>query len=793
MSDVVSNLASQPDSACASEPIHIPGGIQPHGVLFAIDEGDRVLQVSESVEAILGICAEAALDRPLSEIVGASAASMVRVAVHERSIDGAPLYVGAIDRLGDNVLSGGPFAMVVHRHNGATIVELEPARGTVDVFASMYPLVRNFVNDLQQQRSVDQLCKLAANEIQRITGFGRTLVYRFDEQGHGHVLAEALEPGYTSYLGQRFPASDIPSQARELYRLNRIRLIADANYTPARLVPAAHPVSGRPTDLTYASLRSVSPVHVQYMKNMGTLASMSMSIVVGDRLWGLISCHHATPRLPHFEVRTACEHIAQILSLQVEARETQAESLYRLELRQTLTRLLATMADRDSFIEGLVQDSGDLLGFTASSGAAIVFEGQMRLVGSTPTQEQVEALVSWLDARTADVYSTDYVAGDCDAFEGTAEYAGFLAVSISKVFRNYVIWFRREVVRTVEWAGDPRSKLADLPSARSPRESFETWTEIVRNRTLPWRRAEVEIAAEFRTAILGIVLRRAEELAQLALELGRANKELEGFSYTVSHDLRAPLRHITGFADLIMEIAADELSPRVKQYLDRIKVAATFGGELVDDLLGFSQLGRASLKPQSINVASMVESLVAEQQANAGNAKIEWRVHDLPPVQADPVFLQLALRNLIENAVKFSAKRDDPVIELGGEVIADEHMRSFVKYYVRDNGVGFDMRYVNKLFGIFQRLHNDKQFSGTGIGLATVQRIAERHGGRVQAQGELGRGATIAFILPCEFRPESGAKSETAAAAFARISATGDGAWIQGIPKQGYSEGHENG
>ncbi|KQR77055.1 ATPase [Burkholderia sp. Leaf177] len=789
MSDVVSNVSASADQACASEPIHTPGGIQPHGVLLCVNDDGDVLQVSGTVEPILGISPVDALRKPYAAVIGETAAGMVQTVIRDRSIERAPLYAGAIEKIGERVLLGGPFAVVVHRFHGKTIIELEPARGTVDVFASMYPLVRNFVNDLQQQRSVVQLSQLAANEIQRITGFGRTLVYRFDEQGHGHVLAEALEGDYRSYLGQRFPASDIPSQARDLYRLNRIRLIADANYKAARLVPADHPDDGKPADLTYASLRSVSPVHLQYMKNMGTLASMSMSIVVNDQLWGLISCHHATPRLPHFEVRTACEHIAQILSLQVEARETQAESTYRLELRLTLTRLLASMADRDSFVDALVEDAADLLSFTASSGAAIVFEGQTHLVGLTPSATEVDSLVSWLDARTADVYSTDYLTQDCDAFEATADYAGFLAVSVSKVFRNYVIWFRKEVVRTVDWAGDPRSKLSDLPSARSPRESFETWTETVRKRTLPWRRAEIEIATEFRTALLGIVLRRAEELAQLALELGRANKELEGFSYTVSHDLRAPLRHITGFADLIAEIAADDLSPRVKGYLSRIRDAAMFGGELVDDLLAFSQLGRASLKSQTIDVRAMVESLVAEHQVNAESAKIDWQIRHLPPIKADPVFFQLAMRNLIGNAVKFSGERHDPVIEIGGEMVNDSG-RPCVRYFVRDNGVGFDMRYVNKLFGIFQRLHNDKQYSGTGIGLATVQRIAERHSGTVHAQGTPGQGATIGFTLPCNAKPESGAKFETAAAAFARLSAAGNGAWIQGIPKTGNIEGH---
>ena len=783
MADVISSFARQPDADCASEPIHIPGGIQPHGLLFCVSDEGVVLQVSENVQKLLGVSAACALGAPLGKTIGEPAAALVGRAVANRQVGTGPFYAWVVDRDEAAHYAGMSYAIIVHRYREYLIVELEPAVAPPDMFPAIYPLVRNFVHDLPQRQTVAELSQLAAAEIQQITGFGRTLVYRFDEQGHGHVLAEALAPGYTSYLGQRFPASDIPLQARELYRLNRIRLIVDANYTPTALVPQLHPATHTLTDLTYATLRSVSPVHLRYMRNIGTLSSMSMSIVVNDKLWGLISCHHATPRLPPFEVRAACEHIAQILSLQIEAREMHAEAAYRLELRQTLARLIESMADRNSFVDALAEDGPDLLGLMGASGAAIVFEGATRLIGVTPTPTETGQLVSWLDTRTEDVFATDHLSGECDAIATSAGFAGFLSVSISSVFRNYVIWFRREVVRTVEWAGDPRAKLADLPEARSPRQSFDVWTETVSGRTVPWRRAEIEIASEFRTALLAVVLRRAEELGKLTVELGRANRELEGFSYTISHDLRAPLRHIKGFADLIAELGADELSPRLLDYLNRIRNAATFGAQLVDDLLAFSQLGRASLKPQMIDIRALTESLVAEQQAEKDRARIRWHLRDLPPIEADPVFVQLALRNLIENAVKFSAAREQPVIEIAGTPRTVSGLPC-VTFSVRDNGVGFDMRYADKLFGIFQRLHGERNIPGTGIGLATVHRVAERHGGSVDAEGRPNQGATISITLPCQFREESGTRSETAATAFARLAVNSDGAVIQGVPKE---------
>ncbi|KND59102.1 Phytochrome, two-component sensor histidine kinase [Candidatus Burkholderia verschuerenii] len=752
---------------CAREPIHIPGGIQPHGVLISVDEQGCVVQISANIEEFARLAPDTCLGQPLETVIG-DAAARTRACLKRLNRDGAAIHVG-------NVVIGGwtqsaPLAIVVHRHEGLLFVEVEPAQDTADVFSTMYPLVRSFVTDVQSMRTVEQLCQFAATEIQRITGFGRTLVYQFDEEGHGHVLAEAVEPGYPSYLNQHFPASDIPPQARELYRRNRIRLISNADYQAAPLVPALHPDTNRATDLTYASLRSVSPVHLQYMRNMGTLASMSMSILVDDKLWGLISCHHETSRLPPFEVRTACEHVAQIVSLQIEARETQAEAHYRLELRRMLSKLLSSMANTDSFVEALVNDASDLLGFTRSSGAAVIFEGRTSLIGVTPSQHCVTALVDWLDNQSEDVVLSDRASEDCPALHDSEEVAGFLAVSISKIYRNYVIWFRREVVQTFEWAGDPCAKLTNLSSSLSPHESFDTWTDVVRNRSLPWRPAEREIALEFRAAGLGIVLRRAEEIAQLATELGRANHELEGFSYTVSHNLRAPLRHIVSFADLLRQMDGDKLSERGRGYLERMVTSARFGGRLVDDLLSFAQLGRAALRPHKVDMHALVRNVIQNDIDEHASARIRWKIEALPEIEADHVFLHVALTNVIANAVKFSAKREHPMIEIGSQPGAGE-LTGYNVYFVRDNGVGFDMRYVDKLFGVFQRLHVNEEFDGTGIGLANVRRIVERHGGQVWAEGKPNEGATFFMALPRQFRPESGVRRDTTASALVRLAA----------------------
>jgi light-regulated signal transduction histidine kinase (bacteriophytochrome) len=789
MADLTSSASSTVEADCAREPIHIPGGIQPHGFLFSIAADGTLLQVSANVAALTGSPAEQAPGQPIARIVGDEWAALIVEALAAHQEDGIPLYIGSMSdpRAHATGARATPFAVIVHRHEGIAIVELEPARGTLDVFSSMYPLVRTFINRLEEVQTVEDLAQLAADEVQRITGYGRTLVYNFDSTGSGHVIAEHVEPGYASYANQHFPGSDIPAQARALYVRNRIRLIADADYQPSPLVPPLHPSTGKPTDLTYASLRSISPVHVQYMKNMGTLSSMSMSIVVRGKLWGLISCHHDSARVPPFEVRTACEHIAQILSLQIEAKEEHAQAEYRLELRRTLARLLAAMANTESFTDALANDPKDLLGLTASDGAAIVFDGRVLLVGTTPSEPEVAKLVEWLDTRVDDTFDTDSLATACPVLPANPHYAGLLAVSISKLFRNYVLWFREEVVQTIKWAGDPRAKLSGLSASLSPRQSFDVWTDTVRGRSLAWRPAELEIAVEFRTALLGIVLRRAEELAQLALELGRANKELEGFSYTVSHDLRAPLRHIVGFADLLREMESERLSERGSHFVERIISSARFGGKLVDDLLAFSQMGRAALRPQSVDLQVMTDALIADEIKDAPSRNIAWRVGPLGHVNADAVLMHVVLRNLIENAVKFTATREHAEIEIG-RYAGEGELAGQDVFFVKDNGVGFDMRYVDKLFGVFQRLHRIEEFDGTGIGLAGVKRIVERHGGKAWATGEIDKGAAVYFSLPRVFIADASQGEESAAAAVARLTALSPGKRFRPVPKESKDE-----
>jgi chemotaxis family two-component system sensor kinase Cph1 len=736
-------------SACAREPIHIPGSIQPHGVLFALDEARlTVTQVSANVETFVGRSAQVVLERPIDEILGEPFGQQLRATLGSQELERNPIYLRTLTPAN----AGGSFNAIVHRVAGAVILELEPASSSdAASFQQLYPIVRTFVNRLQATADVREICHLAADEVRRITGFDRVLVYRFDADWNGTVIGESRDDlVYGSFMDLRFPASDIPAQARELYRVNRLRLIADVGYQPSPVVPAANPATGRPLDLSFASLRSVSPVHVEYLRNMGLAASMSISILRDGELWGLISCHHKTPRNVPFEIRTACDFLGQVLSVHLDARERAADYEQRMRLKEIHGKLLPFMAAEEHFVDGLVKRPQELLALTNAQGAAVVFEDKRSLIGVTPTDEQVAALVNWLSEQRGgeELVCLDSLPAVLPESEGYKDQAtGLLAVEISKLHNSYILWFRREAVQTVSWGGDPHKPVEsqDGQMRIHPRKSFEAWKETVRLKSIPWQQAEEEAALDLRNAVVGIVLRKAEELAALNAELERSNKELEAFSYSVSHDLRAPFRHIVGYAELLRDRIGAHDNPEKDElrYIDTIVESANFAGKLVDNLLMFSQMGRSQLTITRVDMNLLVDEVRRSLSAEKETRTIDWQVARLPTIHGDLVMLRLVVQNLLGNAIKYTRPRAEAVIEIG----AAESDREFV-FHVRDNGIGFDMRYIDKLFGVFQRLHRAEDFEGTGIGLANVRRIVTRHGGRTWAHGEVDKGATFFFSIP---------------------------------------------
>jgi PAS domain S-box-containing protein len=495
---------------CAEELINLPGSVQRHGFLLVLDESSEdVVSASENAAEFLGVPVKLILGSTLDQLVEREVLSAVRALLCSTSTGGLVTYLGAFR------VKGELCSVVTHCQEGRRILEFEKLDRLV-ISEIMNAVITNFVGKLSRLESTLELCQAITKQVKDLTGFNRVLLYSFDEAGHGTVLTEESDGVLPSYLGLRFPASDIPQQARALYVLNTIRIIPDAQYEPSPLMGMPG-MAAEKLDLSLSVLRSVAPVHLEYMRNMGTMSSMSISIVHEGKLWGLISGHHATPRTVPFLVRSACDMLTKMVGNQLSAFRT-AEKLGKMvHFHAVQRRMLTQMAADKNYLTALKDRLHDLMLVTDASGAALLMEGQVERTGITPDQPELLRLAEWLDTQPeVELFESRHLSDEVEWASSIREVAsGLLAIRVSDVRRSYILWFRPEVQRTVLWAGEP-IKREDDSAHLHPRTSFESWREIVVGQSAPWSEMEIESAWDFRTALMTIGLQRAEREAELS-------------------------------------------------------------------------------------------------------------------------------------------------------------------------------------------------------------------------------------------------------------------------------------
>jgi chemotaxis family two-component system sensor kinase Cph1 len=740
---------------CDREPIHVPGSIQPHGVLLAMTEpGLRIVQASDSAETWLAV--------PAAELLGASLESALGSEAHDevrRALASADPRADSPIRL---VCAGREHDGILHRSGPFAVLELEPTTDGVVTFAQFHARVRSAITRLHKAERVVELCEHATREVAAMTGFDRVMAYRFDRDDHGHVIAEHRRDGLESYLDLHYPASDIPAQARRLYTVNWLRLIVDARYAPSPLL-ASPEHAAEPLDLTFSVLRSVSPIHCEYLHNMGIRASMSVSLVIDGRLWGMIICHHYAPRHVRYELRAACELLGQALSWQIAARERADAAERRAGSQRLLARLHDQIASVDD-LAGSITGSGEgLLGLVDARGAGVRIGGAWRTTGKTPAPADLDALATpLLDHAEHGVVATDALSTlvpGAERHDATA--SGALAVTLSGE-GDLVVWFRPEVVQTVSWAGDPRKlvSLADGEPRLTPRGSFALWRETVRHRSLPWQPWEIEAAGDLRRAVVGRVMRRNAELerrveqrtaevtaahdavSRYASHLAESNAELERFAYVASHDLQEPLRMIVSYLQLLARRYVGNLDQDADEFIGFAVDGAKRMQTLINDLLAFSRVGRQDRPPVAVDMESTFARVVANLEVAANEARAEITHDPLPDLVGDRSQLGQVLQNLVANALKF--RGDAPARIHVGARRGDREWT----IAVRDHGIGVPPEHAERIFVIFQRLHTRAEYEGSGVGLAICKKIVERHGGRIGVESHPGDGATFWFSIP---------------------------------------------
>jgi len=746
---------------CDTEPVQTPGCVQAHGAMLVLRPSDlTILQASENTDRLLGHPAEALLNKPVHTAVGADGEASLRAFLANEPTDRNPIYVFTLPARNDVP----PLDVTAHTIDGVAVVEFEATGRTKAGEPDYYTLVKKTVARLQTANTLREFCDLTADDFRTLTGLDRVMVYKFHADGHGEVFAESKRPDLSPWLGLHYPPEDIPKPAREVFKMVWIRPTPDVSGELAELVPLANPDTGRPLLMTYCALRGASVMYTEYLKNMKVTAGLTLAIRSGGELWGLIVGHHYDgPKFVPYQVRAACEFLAQVVSLQHQAAEDREHLVYRLKLDGTHQQLVAQAA-QDGGLATMTDGKPTLLDGIAAGGAALYHHNRWWRVGNTPSETELEALGEWLNDRpefdtpTRSLYATDALSRDyppASAFTDVA--SGLLATPLSRSNRNLMLWFRPETTQMVNWGGNPHDKpTVTGPNGPrlTPRRSFELFQESVRGRSAPWLTVELEAASRLRMLVMELVVSRAERLADLNADLTRSNEELDAFAYVASHDLKEPLRGMHKYAHQLLEDATGR-DEEHKKKLDGLLRLTVRMDSLLDSLLHFSRVGRATLQTEETDLNEVVNESIEMVDARRADGPTEIAVpRALPHARCDRVRCREIFVNLLSNALKYNDKPQKRVAVgfiAPGETRppgAPDSSADVTIFYVKDNGIGIPARHFDQVFKMFKRLHGrDEYGGGTGAGLTIVQKLVELHHGRVWLDSTPGEGSTFYFTL----------------------------------------------
>jgi light-regulated signal transduction histidine kinase (bacteriophytochrome) len=576
------------------------------------------------------------------------------------------------------------------------------------------------------------------------------MAYRFDEDGSGHVVAEAKRNDLEAYLGLHYPASDIPAPARRLFSLSWVRHLPDVGYTPVPLVAAKSPLVTSPVDMSLASLRSVSVMYTGYLKNMGVQSTLVMPLVKEGKLWGLISAmHHAAPRHISYQTRMAAEFLAHTLSLLMSAKEDAEVFRWIASMKDTSDKLIHLLANEAGIAKALraPQTVALLSAQVEAGGVAIVSDTEVTITGGTPPVDAVRDLARWLVDRASPLFATDRLPSlyaPAEAF--ASEASGVLAIRVAAKPAEFVLWFRPEQVQVVQWAGDPRKPVevseADGMQRLRPRNSFALWKESVRNRSIAWRDDEKDAAMRLAAAISDSVAERASKIDRIRRELDASHSELNRYADVASSELKEHLRGIHHLTTALRRRQSEALDEEGRQQVATILKLTQRMDELVDALLEQTRTGRTEITRETVDLDEIVDAALLPFARRIDDERIEVRrPAPLGSARCKLEWVEEIFSNLIANAIKYNDK-DVRWIEIGAEGAQP------ARYYVKDNGIGIEETDQQLIFQMFHRLHDSDQYGGgAGIGLAMTRKIIERHGGRIWVHSRPGEGSTFFFTL----------------------------------------------
>jgi chemotaxis family two-component system sensor kinase Cph1 len=739
---------------CESEPIHIPGAIQPHGFLLGLSPEPefRILYCSGNAETYTGSGYAALLGKSFAAAFGS--AEETQLTEYLKSADfqtGDPVSL----QLGQT-----PYSCTMHYSGGILVIEAEPFPDGFRNLPDLYQQTRRFVAFMEQTRTLQELCQSVAEETRRVTGYDRVMIYRFDEDYNGEVIGEAVREDLEPFLNLHYPHTDIPAQARELYLRNLLRMIVDVEYVPVPIYTID--TNGEQTlDLSQSVLRSVSPIHIQYLNNMGVGATMSISLVHNKRLWGLIACHHYGPKnIPHY-TRLSAQLQGHFLTSQIGVRES-SESFEEGKLvAAALDEIMPQIAGLDENGIGQLMQRPELLQLANADGVMLSFKGRLYTQGDVPSSEGSEALAAFVQQHSSGGnFVTEQLRSLSHELPPTLPegLAGIVYHSLVGEGEDFILWLRSDRREEVLWAGDPTKAIVKDEKGLSPRKSFEQWKGLKAGSSRPWTEAELAATSNFAYSLqkgLSLILLASEEQRYrlLSEQLQQANSELENINWISTHDLQEPLRKIQVFSSrLKSKLEAHDVSPVILHDMERMNDAATRMQSLVNDIHSYSKFNHQELDLVHVEMDRILDDVLRDLIEELNEGRLQLLRESLPAILGEPFLLRQLFTNLIRNALKFHKSGAPATIRIACEISGGPEDSGTVESYYRitfsDDGIGFSNEFAETIFGIFKRLHSQAEYRGTGIGLAICRKIMQRHNGFITAQGEEGIGAQFHLYFP---------------------------------------------
>ncbi|MGN7808633.1 ATP-binding protein [Flavobacterium sp. 22076] len=735
---------------CEHEPIHIPGSIQPHGFLIGLDSDWKIDFCTANISLFVDLQHTDILGKNFTAIFGLQQQEQILDYINEDKIQNVfPLEIN---------LLGKSFQVSIHKSHDIYVLEAEPKFADREKLADVYTQTIQFVTQMNNTSSLKDLCALVAEGTREITGYDRVMIYKFDEQYNGEVFAESCREDLEPFLGLHYPHTDIPVQARELYIKNQLRLIVDIDYKPVPIFTIDDNKENKNLDLSLSILRSTSPIHVEYLKNMGVGATLTISLIHHDRLWGLIACHHYSKKNISPEIRLAAKLQGQFITSQIDIRQSNDEnvSAHKASLAlEELTSLELPLSD-DS-LETIV-NTQEILNLCNASGVSVSTKDKIYKSALAPSDEYIKTLTEQITKQIQDkTFVTNKLSDYFSEIEHCPDFAGILYHSLDS--HSHIIWYRSETISEINWGGDPEKAIVKDNNGLHPRNSFNIWKQIIKNQSNTWKQYEINTAIHYshtlHNHLMLIMLSKEEEKYRTQSEvLKETNSELENINWISTHDLQEPLRKIQMITSkMLTELDVIPLES-IHSSLVRVSKSAGRMRILLEDILKFTRIKNSRDVLQKVDLNQILKTTTADMKENIKESKAVIQSENLPEVYAVSFLMRQLFSNIIQNSLKYASPDKSPVIKITASQEPElfGHLNKIYCHWVSfsDNGIGFEQKYAETIFKVFSRLHNQDEYTGSGVGLALCKKIMQTVGGNIEAVGKVGEGTEIKIYFPCD-------------------------------------------